>query len=209
MQKAPENDPKPMPNPESAPETDAAEPQTPDELMAAATERIRSLEGERDEFRDRWMRAEAELANVRARAKREVEDVRLFAIQKFAADMVEAAENLRRAIASLPPPEPGEPPVVARVREGLAGIERNFLSILERNGIVAEDPTGALFDPNRHEAMSEQETDQHPPGTVLQAWTRAWTLHGRLLRPAMVVVAKAPAPELPQPNEAARLNTTA
>ncbi len=100
------------------------------------------------------------------------------------------------------------PKLLARVREGLEGIERSFLGLLERNGIRREDPTGAAFDPNQHQAMAEQETLDHPPGTVVQAWTPAWTLHGRLLRPAMVVVAKAPAAELSGP-AGARVNTSA
>jgi len=175
--------------PDTAPES---APESAEALMAAASARIASLEAESQEMRERWMRAEADNANLRARAKREVEETRQYAVQKFAADVVEAAENLRRGLASLPPPEPGEPPIITRLREGLAGIERNFLAILERHGIRAEDPTGALFDPNLHQAMAEQPSEDHPPGTVLQAWTAAWTLNGRLLRPAMVVVAKGP-----------------
>ncbi len=169
----------------------------PDELNAATAEsspedaRIAALAAERDDFRDRWMRSEAEIANVRARARRDVDETRQYAVQKFARDVVEAAENLRRGLDSLPPAADGEPDSVARVREGLAGIERSFLGLLERNGIKQEDATGALFDPNLHQAMAEQPSNEHPPGTVLQAWTSAWTLNGRLLRPAMVVVAKA------------------
>lgn len=172
--------------------------------LAAALARIAELETERDELRDRWMRAEAENANVHARAKREVDETRRYAVQKFATDVVEAAENLRRGLASLPAPSPGEPAIVGRLREGLEGIERSFLGILERNGIHRTDPTGALFDPELHQAMSEQVTEEHPPGTVVQAWTSGWTLNGRLLRPAMVVVAKAPPAELPQPANESR-----
>jgi molecular chaperone GrpE len=187
---------------------DAAPPATAEELMAAASARIAALEAERDEFKDRWMRAEAETANVRARARREVDETRQFAVQTFARDVVEAAENLRRGLDSLPPPAFDEPPTLSRVREGLEGIERSFLGLLERNGIRREDPTGAAFDPNLHQAMAEQETLDHPPGTVVQAWTPAWTLHGRLLRPAMVVVAKAPPAEISGP-AGARVDTTA
>ena len=173
-----------------------ATPQTPDQLMQAATARIAELEAELAEMRDRWMRAEAETANVRARAKREVDETRQYAVQKFGKDVVEAAENLRRGLESLPPPSPGEPEIVSRLREGFAGVERSFLAMLERNGITREDPTGAPFDPNLHQAMAEQESAAHPPGSVIHAWTPAWRLHGRLLRPAMVVVAKAPPAEI-------------
>jgi molecular chaperone GrpE len=137
------------------------------------------------------MRAEAETQNFRARAKRDVDDARQFAIQKFAKDVVEAAENLRRGISSLPAQEPGEPDIVTKLRDGFEGVERSFVSLLERNGIAAEDPLGKPFDANLHQAMAEQATSEHPPGTIVQAWSRAWTLNGRLLRPAMVVVAKA------------------
>ena len=151
---------------------------------------VEQLERERDEMRDRWMRAGAEIANVRARAKRDVDDTRQYAVQKFAADVVEAAENLRRGLASLPPASEGEPDIVTKFRDGLQGVERSFVGILERNGIKSTDPTGQPFDANLHQAMSEAPSSEHPPGTVVQAYTQAWTLHGRLLKPAMVVVAK-------------------
>lgn len=198
----------PNTDPRADPAAEAPANNAPADLPAALA-RIAALEAERDELRDRWMRAEAENANVHARAKREIEETRRYAVQKFATDVVEAAENLRRGLASLPPPAPGEPPIVGRLREGLEGIERSFLGILERNGIHRTDPTGALFDPELHQAMSEQVTEEHPPGTVVQAWTSGWTLNGRLLKPAMVVVAKAPAPELPRPANESRPGTTA
>jgi len=189
-----------------APATEAG-PATPEALMQAASERITVLEAELSEMKDRWMRAEAEMANVRARAKRDVDETRQFAVQKFGRDVAEAAENLRRGLHSIPAAGPGEPEIVGKLREGFEGIERSFIGLLERNGIVGTDPTGATFDPNLHQAMAEQETADHPPGTVLQAWSMAWTLNGRLLRPAMVVVAKAPPAELGAPGP--RLDTTA
>jgi molecular chaperone GrpE len=181
-------------------------PRSPEELMEAATARIAELEAELQEMKDRWMRSEAEMANVRARSHREVNETRQYAVQKFAQDVVEAADNLRRGLDSLPAKAPGEPDIVAKLREGLDGVERNFLAILERNGVKREDPTGTPFDPNQHQAMAEQESAAHTPGTVMHAWTPAWTLNGRLLRPAMVVVAKAPPEEI---GANAKLNTTA
>ena len=181
-------------------------PQTPEQVMQAAAARIAELEAELQEMKERWMRAEAETANVRTRSHREVNETRQYAVQKFAQDVVEAADNLRRGLDSLPAPTEGEPEIVARLREGLEGIERNFIGILERNGIRREDPTGAPFDPNLHQAMAEQESAAHAPGSVMHAWTPAWTLHGRLIRPAMVVVAKAPPGELAA---SAKIDTTA
>ncbi len=172
------------------PDTDEQADSQPEALMAEAARRIAELEAERDDYRDRWMRAEAETQNVRARGKREVDETRQYAVQKFAKDVVEAAENLRRGLSSLPPPTPGEPEIVAKLRDGFEGVERSFVALLERNGIVAEDPVGKPFDANLHEAMAEQPSADQAPGTVLQSWSRGWTLNGRLLRPAMVVVAK-------------------
>ena len=153
---------------------------------------IEQLTAERDDMRDRWIRAEAEMQNLRARSKRDVDDTRQYAVQKFATDVVEAAENLRRGITSLPAQTSDEPEIVTKLRDGFAGVERSFVGILERNGIKREDPTGQPFDANLHQAMGEQPSTEHAPGTVMQAWTQAWTLNGRLLKPAMVVVAKAP-----------------
>src|ERR1700691_4657143 len=116
--------------------TDAANKNAPlsqEAVMQAATSRIAALEAEVAELKDRWMRSEAEIANVRARARREVDETRQYAVQKFATDVAEAAENLRRGIDSLPPPEPDQPEIVGKLREGLEGIERNFLAVLERN----------------------------------------------------------------------------
>jgi molecular chaperone GrpE len=194
------------PDPAANSNAEAGLPQTPEQVMAAAAARIAELEAEVAEMKERWVRAEAETANVRARAHREVNETRQYAVQKFAQDVVEAADNLHRGLESLPPRKTGEPEIVTRMREGLEGIERNFLNILERNGIRREDPTGQPFDPNLHQAMAEQESAAHTPGSVMHAWTPAWMLHGRLLRPAMVVVAKAPPEEI---TAAANLDTTA
>jgi molecular chaperone GrpE len=185
---------------------DAAETQqTPDQIMEAAAARIATLEAERDDMRDRWMRAEAEMANIRARAKRDVDDTRQFAVQKFARDVAEAAENIKRGLDAIPAQREDEPDLVTKLRDGFAGVERSFVALLERNGVVRTDPTGALFNPDLHQAMAEHETGDHPPGTVVQAWTQGWTLNGRILRPAMVVVAKAPAAQA----AATRIDTTA
>lgn len=182
-----------------APPPETELPETPESLMEAATARITALEAELAEMKDRWIRSEAEMANLRARSRREVDDARQYAVQSFAKDVVEAAENLRRGLTALPGPKDDEPEIIGKMRAGFESVERGFVSLLERHGVTSQDPTGAPFDPNLHQAMSEQESAAHPPGSVIQAWTAAWTLHGRLLRPAMVVVAKTPAVEIAGP----------
>ena len=194
----PDTDIPPPPPPSPGPGSSYGTSQ--DATFLDAADKIRALETERDDFRDRWMRAEAEMQNLRTRTKREVDETRQYAVQKFARDVVEAAENLRRGIDTLPKKESGEPDIVTKVREGFEGVERSFVGLLERNGITPEEPVGKMFDANFHQAMAEQISDEHPAGTVLQAWSRGWLLNGRLLRPAMVVVSKGPVAPLPPPS---------
>jgi molecular chaperone GrpE len=154
-------------------------------------ERIAALEAALTEMKDRWVRAEAEMQNLRTRTRREVEEARTYAIQKFARDVVETADNLRRGLDSLPAEADGEPELLAKLRGGFLGVERGFVAMLERHGIARAEAQGQPFSPDLHEAMAEQPAPEGvASGTVIQAWTPAWTLHGRLLKPAMVVVAK-------------------
>ena len=142
------------------------------------------------EMRDKWLRAEAEMQNLRNRHKRELEDARNYAVTKFARDVADAAENLRRGLDALPAVPEGEDSPIAKLRGGFEGVERAFLAMLERHGVKAEDPKGKPFDPELHQAMAEQPAPEGvEPGTVITAWTPAWTINGRLLKPAMVVVA--------------------
>lgn len=150
-----------------------------------------SLAGQLAEMRDRWMRSQAEIANVRSRAKRDIDDVRAYGTQKFANDVVEAAENLRRGLASLPAATPSEPASLSGLRSGLAEIERGFVAMLERNGVKMEDPTGAVFKPDVHQAIGQRAVPAEEAGTVAHAVSPIWTLNGRLLRPAVVLVGTA------------------
>ncbi|GBR47811.1 nucleotide exchange factor GrpE [Acetobacter pomorum] len=181
----------PAPAEQTAPEHEATAEAAQNGQPSGPEARIQELEQAAAEFKEKWLRAEAENQNLRARAKRDLDDARQYAVQKFARDVVEAAENLRRALASLPPAQEGEDSVLTKMREGIESTERSFISILERHGIKCDDPAGKPFDANLHQAMAEQPSAEHEPGTVMQAWTPTWTLHGRLLKPAMVVVAKA------------------
>jgi molecular chaperone GrpE len=162
----------------------------PPETTAPEADRIAALEAEVTAMRDKWLRAEAEMQNLRTRAKREADEARLYAVQKFARDVVETAENLRRGLDSLPPAQEGEPELLTKLRGGFEGVERAFVGMLERHGVQKLDPQGKPFDPELHQAMAEQPAPEGvEAGTVIQAWTPAWTLNGRLLKPAMVVVA--------------------
>ena len=172
-------------------------PQTPEQVMQAATARIAELEAELQEMKDRWMRVGGrDRQRARPRPSRGERDPPVCRAEVRPGRGGGRGQPAAAASTACPPPAAGEPEIVAKLREGLDGIERNFVAILERNGIKREDPTGTPFDPNLHQAMAEQESAAQPPGSVMQAWTPAWTLNGRLLRPAMVVVAKAPPAEI-------------
>lgn len=180
---------KPEPQDDAAATPAAAETETAAE--PTPEERIAALEAEAATLKDRWLRAEAEMQNLRTRTAREVQEARAYATQKFARDVAEAAENLRRGIEALPATRDDEPEVLKKIRDGIEGVERSFLGILDRNGVKSENPVGKPFDPEMHQAMAEQPAPEGTrPGTVVACWTPAWTLNGRLLKPAMVVVAK-------------------
>jgi molecular chaperone GrpE len=150
-----------------------------------------NLEAELAEAKDRLLRALAETENVRRRAQRERDDAQRFAISNFAKDLVNVADNLRRALESVPDAEA----VDERTRNLLAGVaatERELLAAFERAGIRKVEPrVGDRFDHNQHEAMFEVENTGQPAGAIIQVLQPGYMIHDRLLRPAMVGVAKA------------------
>jgi molecular chaperone GrpE len=154
--------------------------------------RVAALEAELAEHKDRLLRALAEAENTRRRAQRERDDATRYAISGFARELLSAADNLRRALDSLPEAEVGD----ERTRSLLAGVaatERELLSVFERHGIRRIDPRGERFDHNLHQAIFEVEHGDRPPGTIVEVLQPGYLLHDRLLRPAMVGVAKSPA----------------
>ena len=151
--------------------------------------RATELEAELAEYKDRLLRALAETENVRRRAQREREDASKYAVSGFAKDLLSAADNLRRALESLPESEAKD----ERTRSLLAGVaatERELLGVFERHGIKRIDPKGEVFDHNFHQAIFEAERPDQPGGSVVEVLQPGYVLHDRLLRPAMVGVAK-------------------
>jgi molecular chaperone GrpE len=159
--------------------------------------RLAALETELADTKDRLLRALAETENVRRRNQREREDAVKYAAAGFARDLLSAADNLRRALDTLPADEaPDE-----RTRSLIAGVaatERELLAVFERHGIRRIDPAGGRFDHNFHQAIFETEDSGCPGGTVVEVLQPGYVLHDRLLRPAMVGVAKdRPGPQEP------------
>ena len=158
-------------------------------------ERIRALEAtletareEAKQIHDRWMRERADLENVKRRAAREKADLAKFASEGVMRDLLPVLDNLERAVAHAE----GEPgPLLSGVKLVLKSLQ----DVLERHGVTRVKARGALFDPAEHEAMAQVESAVHEPNAVVDEHQAGYRLHDRLLRPAMVTVAKAPAPD--------------
>ncbi len=153
-------------------------------------ERLALVETELADTKDRLLRALAEAENVRRRFQREREDTQKYAISGFAKDLLSAVDNLRRALDAMPEAEVTD----SRTRsllDGVAATERELLAAFERHGVKRIDPKGERFDHNLHQAIFEVERPGAPAGTVIEVLQPGYVLHDRLLRPAMVGVAKA------------------
>jgi len=147
------------------------------------------------DYKDKLLRALADMENLRRRTDREVADVRAYGVSSLARDVVGVADNLRRALAAA-----GESAAVIEgpakaLHEGVELIERDVLKVLERHGVKRFDPQGAKFDPNFHQAIFEVSDTSIPVGSVAQVIQPGYMIGERVLRPAMVGVSK----EAPKP----------
>ena len=154
--------------------SDAAE--SPEEALEA-------LQAKADENWDRYLRAVAELENVRKRAARDVENAHKFALERFSRELVAVRDTLEMGLASV------EGASIESLIEGKEATLKLLTSVLQQFGIEEVDPAGEPFDPELHEAISMQPSDTAEPGSVLTVVQKGYTLNGRLLRPAMVIVA--------------------
>jgi molecular chaperone GrpE len=172
-------------------ETVDAAPATAEATPEGAPADPEALAKESAEFRDRWMRALAEMENLRRRTEREVGDARTYGIANFARDMLVVADNMRRALAALPQEihDSAEAGIHSLV-EGVELTERELAKALEKHGVKRIEPQGQKFDPNFHQAMFEVPDASVPAGTVVQVVQDGYTIGERVLRPALVGVAK-------------------
>ncbi len=161
------------------PEAESGGPSLADELAAR--------DAEIADLKDRLLRAAAEMENTRRRLDRERVDAVSYAQTGFARDLLVVADNLHRAVAALPADAPG----FEGVRTGIEATEREFIAVLARHGIAKIDTEGAKLDPNRHQAMLEVDSDAHDAGAIVAELQAGYVIKDRLLRPALVSVAKA------------------
>ena len=148
------------------------------------------LEGRIADLTDRLLRAHAEMDNLRKRTERDKEETAKYAISKFAREVLAVGDNLQRATAAVPPGAADADPALKALVDGVGLTEREFLNVLERNGVKRIDPEGQPFNPHQHQAMIEIDQPDVPPGTIVQVYQPGYILEDRVLRPAMVVVAK-------------------
>jgi molecular chaperone GrpE len=169
-----------LPEEAQAPATDAD--QAGNEEAADPTEALAELQAKADENWERYLRAAAEVENIRKRASRDVENAHKYALERFGRELLSVKDSLEMGIAA-------EGASVESLLEGSNATLKLLGTTMERFGIVEVDPEGEPFDPDFHEAISMQPSENAEPGSVLTVVQKGYTLNGRLLRPAMVIVA--------------------
>jgi molecular chaperone GrpE len=168
-----------------------------DEAVQKEAPDTAALEAENASLRDRMLRALADAENTRRRAERTAENSRQYAIADFARELLAVADNLQRTITAADRRSP-ESVEDAALIEGVRATQRMLDHTFERFGVRKMQPVGERFDPNLHEAIMEVDDPAYPPGTVAGVAEDGYTIHGRLLRPARVSVAKQRAAAPPQ-----------
>ena len=164
-------------------EGDAAVPSEEDAGVA-------ELASELEAAKDAALRAQADAMNVQRRAEQEIEKARKFALERFCGDLLSVVDNLERALESS-----GDEQGSAALAEGVELTRKGFMDVLAKYGVEAVDPTGEPFDPETAQAMSMVQQPDAEPNSVVAVMQKGYLLNGRLLRPAMVMVAKAPSAE--------------
>ena len=168
-------------------EGDAAGPTEED---AGGAELSAELSAELEAAKDAALRAQADAMNAQRRAEQEIEKARKFALERFCGDLLSVVDNLERALESS-----GDEQGSAALAEGVELTRKGFMDVLAKYGVEAVDPTGEPFDPETAQAMSMVEQPDAEPNSVVAVMQKGYLLNGRLLRPAMVMVAKAPSAE--------------
>lgn len=183
-------------NEEATPETQAAGEANPEEIHAL----LEDARNKADEHWNQCIRLQAELDNLRKRAERDVANAHKFALEKFANDLLPVRDSLEMGIAAAGEGNEVDP---AKLKEGSELTLKMLGDAMTKFGIQEVNPEGEKFNPEYHEAMSMQERSDVEPNTVVTVIQKGYTLNDRLIRPAMVMVSRAPASDSPQIDERA------
>lgn len=167
-------------------ETQAEQAEQVEQADQGENDQLAALQDEVAKLKEDVLRAQAETQNVRRRAEADVEKAHKFSTEKFARELLNVVDNLERAMAMSPDDE-----VVKPFLEGIEMTQKSFIDTLAKFQVEEVNPEGHPFDPDLHQAISMVEAPDAEPNTVLNVVQKGYTNHGRLLRPAMVVVSKA------------------
>ncbi|MGD0143639.1 MAG: nucleotide exchange factor GrpE [Rhizomicrobium sp.] len=158
----------------------------------APRDEVAALNAEVADLKDRMLRALADAENTRRRAERDKLDASQYAVTRFARDMLSVADNLKRALESYPAEtRAAASPQMKAVIEGVEATERYLLATLERHGVKPIDTSSGRFDPNLHQAIVQVPGEGRPPGSIVNVVEQGYVISDRLLRPAMVTIARA------------------
>jgi molecular chaperone GrpE len=169
----------------SNPEQESSGQAAVDDPAEGPEAELAAAQAQLQDAREAQLRALAEMENVRKRAQRDVEAAHRFAVERFAADMIDVRDTLELGLAAAGAATEAAP-LVAGMQATLRMLDKAF----DKAGIVVLDPVGQAFNPEYHEAMVAQPSAEHPPGSVLAVVQKGFTLNGRLLRAARVVIAR-------------------
>ncbi len=170
----------------AAKEQEGAEAGATDADPPSPEDEIARLREELEQASDSALRAQAEAQNAKRRAEQEVERARKYALERFVGELLPVVDNLERALESAS----GDEEVVKPIAEGVELTLKSFQNALQKYNVEAVDPQGEPFDPQLHQAMSQVENPDVEPNTVIAVMQKGYTLNGRLVRPAMVMVSK-------------------
>jgi molecular chaperone GrpE len=177
-----ENDDQPLPEEMGQPSADEQD---------AVHGLIDALRAEADQQKDRALRALAEVENVRKRLERERDEARTYSVTRFARDLLTVSDNLARALAAMPADvRASADDSLKAVLDGIEATERELQATLARHGVKPIEAEGQRFDPHLHQAIAEVPGDGKTPGTIVSVVQSGYVIGERLLRPAMVTIAK-------------------
>ena len=166
---------------------DRPEGEQPADEMSLLQEQLEAAEAAAGMARDELLRVQAEMQNLRRRTEQDIEKAHKFGQEKFSTELLAVMDNLERSAAAA---EASEDEAVQAIKEGVELTLKGFMDCFKRFNIEAVDPLGEPFDPQLHQAMSIQESPDAEPNSVIAVMQKGYTLHGRVIRPAMVMVSK-------------------
>ncbi|MDA0805583.1 MAG: nucleotide exchange factor GrpE [Proteobacteria bacterium] len=165
----------------------ALESEQPKDELGLLREQLEAAEAAAGMAKDELLRVQAEMQNLRRRTEQDIEKAHKFGQEKFSIELLSVMDNLERSSAAA---EASEDEAVQAIKEGVELTLKGFIDCFKRFNIEPVDPLGEPFDPQLHQAMSIQETPDAEPNSVIAVMQKGYTLHGRVIRPAMVMVSK-------------------